>query len=101
MSYGTSDLSYGTGSYMTGSELDRRTSLGSASGVVGGRSSIGGQPQEEIQAAAEQQGEPMEIVVDGEVKRHRFAPPSDSGLGTDLPTAAFSTTDSEYFRERA
>ncbi|KAK5137167.1 hypothetical protein LTR08_000672 [Meristemomyces frigidus] len=99
-SYGTSDLSYGTGSYMTGSEVDRRTSLGSATGVLGVQSSLDEEPQEEIAAAAEQQGEPMQVEVDGEMKPHRFAPPSDSGLGTDLPTAAFSSTDSEYFHDR-
>ncbi|KAK5124396.1 hypothetical protein LTR85_001613 [Meristemomyces frigidus] len=107
MSYGTSDLSYGTGSYMTGSELDRRTSLASsANGVVGVESSVNEDPQEQENAVAgaEQHEEPMQIEAapakaeeEQGIKRH-FAPPSDSGLGTDLPTAPLSTTaGSEYF----
>lgn len=107
MSYGTSDLSYGTGSYMTGSELDRRTSLASSTnGAVGVQSSLNEDPQdqEDAIAGADQHDEPMQIEAapaetQGEkgIKRH-FAPPSDSGLGTDLPTAALSTTaGSEYF----
>ncbi|KAK4548841.1 hypothetical protein LTR36_008614 [Oleoguttula mirabilis] len=105
-SYGTSDLSYGTGSYMTGSELDRRTSLASsANGVVGVHSSINDDPQEEDAVAGAEQHDgsmqieaaPARLEEEEGIKRH-FAPPSDSGLGTDLPTAAFSTTaGSEYF----
>ena len=36
--------------------------------------------------------------------KHNFAPPSDSGVGTDLPTAAFgneSEADADYFRRAA
>ncbi|KAK4555983.1 hypothetical protein LTR86_006679 [Recurvomyces mirabilis] len=98
-SYGTSDLSYGTGSYMTGSELDRRDSLASsANGVVGMH-----QPQEREEEVEGGEAAPLRIEApaaitmehEDEIKR-RFAPPSDSGLGTDLPTA--NLTDSEYFR---
>ncbi|KAK5725430.1 hypothetical protein LTR15_003616 [Elasticomyces elasticus] len=93
ISYGNSDLSYGTGSYMTGSDLDGRDSLASSShGVLGvheeqsGEDEVHDQPLQ-IESAPVQQDH-------AEHKRH-FAPPSDSGLGTDLPTAAL--TDSEYF----
>jgi len=94
-SYGTgaSDLSYDTGSYMTGSEVDRRTSLASSSanGVVGVRHFPIDEEEEEEELAPEHE--------EG-IKRH-FAPPSDSGLGTDLPTAALTCTDGEYFRSDA
>ena len=114
-SYGTSDLSYGTGSYMTGSEIDRRTSLGSsANGVLGMYSSIDEEPSEEefhdlndqdggVQTVA---GAPLEAPsqiepapVAGEQKtNHVYAPPSDSGLGTDMPTAALSSIGGDYFK---
>ena len=89
---------------MTGSELDGRDSLASsADGVLGVHSAI----DEEIPEASEgerQENEPLRIeappqppyILD-EAKR-QFAPPSDSGLGTDLPTAAL--TDSEYFKSQ-
>ena len=31
-------------------------------------------------------------------EKAQFAPPSDSGLGTDMPTAALSATESDYFK---
>ena len=47
-SLASSDVSYDTGSYMTGSEIDRRTSLGSsANGVLGVHSVIDEEPNEE------------------------------------------------------
>jgi hypothetical protein len=116
MSYGTSDLSYGTGSYITGSEIDRRTSLGSsADGVVGAQSVIDEEPSEEefheMSEVEEEQhaiagteedaplqieGPPAEI---GDIAKQLYYPAqSDSGLGTDVPTAALSSIDGEYFR---
>ncbi|KAK3724434.1 hypothetical protein LTR37_001058 [Vermiconidia calcicola] len=113
MSYGTSDLSYGTGSYMTGSEIDRRTSLGSsANGVIGRHSTIDEEPSEEEfhemsededdHASAVGQHEPLQLEAapankDKDVRL--YAAPSDSGLGTDMPTAALSSVNgSEYFK---
>jgi hypothetical protein len=118
MSYGTSDLSYGTGSYLTGSEIDRRTSLGSsANGIVGG--SAGGvdevideegeeeefheMSEEDLTREAEDVPAPLQIAIpnskeEEEARRLRYAIGSDSGLGTDLPTAALSSVaGGEYF----
>ncbi|KAF2773711.1 hypothetical protein EJ03DRAFT_305273 [Teratosphaeria nubilosa] len=116
-SYGTSDLSYGTGSYMTGSDVSGgRDSLASSSaaGVVGVESAIGEDPREE-ESEGEEDGEaaePLQLEAprtpadDGISERDhavktQFAPPSDSGLGTDLPTAALSATEGDYFRSEA
>ncbi|EMC95528.1 hypothetical protein BAUCODRAFT_34279 [Baudoinia panamericana UAMH 10762] len=110
-SYGTSDLSYGTGSYLTGSDVDRRISLdSSANGVLGVHQSAveGDESQGEDQEAATAERDfavPLQIeappaaMVRSEEKR-MYAPPSDSGLGTELPTAALSVSaaDAEYFR---
>jgi tetrahydromethanopterin S-methyltransferase subunit G len=46
----------------------------------------------------------VEEVVAEEMEKARFAAPSDSGVGTDLPTAAFgneSAMDADYFRRAA
>ena len=95
-SYSTSDLSYGTGSYLTGSEIDRRTSLGSsANGVLGLESAIEEEPTEEFHDLDEQHEEERK----DEKNEHFYGPPSDSGLGTDLPTAVLSLNEGEYFRE--
>jgi uncharacterized coiled-coil protein SlyX len=114
MSYGTSDLSYGTGSYLTGSEIDRRTSLGSsANGVVGTQSPIEEEASEEEfhdlegddeeeAALGAQQEEPLHIDTDvaAEEKQLQLAHAigSDSGLGTDMPTAALSSVGTDYFQ---
>ncbi|KAK5114522.1 hypothetical protein LTR62_002457 [Meristemomyces frigidus] len=104
-SYGTSDLSYGTGSYMTGSELDRRDSLASsANGVVGMQHATSHEDFADAAGPPEHEGaeEPLQIegpaptVTDHDMIKRQFAPPSDSGIGTDLPTA--NLNDSEYFR---
>jgi len=104
VSYGTSDLSYGTGSYMTGSEIDGRDSLASSlNGVVGAHSGVGEEDVGGSRMGGGAHEEPLRIegapdhVEHAETKR--YFPPSDSGLGTDLPTAAL--TDSEYFRRDA
>ncbi|KAK0255074.1 hypothetical protein B0A54_05898 [Friedmanniomyces endolithicus] len=104
VSYGASDLSYGTGSYMTGSELDGRDSLASSlNGVVGGHSGVGEERGGENGRGDVAHEEPLRIEglpAHGEyAESKRHFPPSDSGLGTDLPTAAL--TDSEYFRRDA
>jgi len=99
-SYGRSDLSYGTGSYMTGSELDRRDSLASsADGVVGVHPDIDEESEDGTVGDVEDAAEPRQIeaALAREDGKHQYAPPSDSGLGTDLPTAALSTTESEFF----
>ncbi|KAK5168742.1 uncharacterized protein LTR77_006051 [Saxophila tyrrhenica] len=125
MSYGTSDLSYGTGSYMTGSEIDRRTSLGSsAEGVVaGGQSVIDEEPsEEEFHELSGDEGEGQEEQAEAEAEAEEAAPLQlrleaapggdpeadkqkvtwphafDSALGSDMPTAALSSVDGgSYF----
>ncbi|KXL44731.1 MAG: hypothetical protein FE78DRAFT_32393 [Acidomyces sp. 'richmondensis'] len=115
-SYGTSDLSYGTGSYMTGSELSRDSlASSSAHGVLGVESAIDEEPNEEETKDAKQPGievrdhQPLQIEaspakkleLDNHDLKGRFAPPSDSGLGTDLPTAMLSGTEVDYFKSDA
>lgn len=91
-----------TGSYMTGSDLDRRTSVGSTlRSTVGAPSAI----EEEISDDEEYEDAKREPEHAGqqslrpvEDKMVPWAPPSDSGLGTDLPTAALGMSDNgEYF----
>lgn len=112
-SYGTSKLSFGTGSYITGSEVDRHTSFGSsANGVLGGSSVVDEDPNEEFHeldepedeeeqaVAGAQQERPLEIELAPPAKLDMqiYAPPSDSGLGTDAPpTAGALSTVGEYF----
>lgn len=101
-SYGTSDLSYGTGSYMTGSELDRRDSLdSSANGILGTHSEEPGENDEDGEEFADAEDRAAESTLPPvpahQIKRF-FAPPSDSGLGTDMPTATFSGTEADYFK---
>jgi hypothetical protein len=102
MTYDTG--SYLTGSYMTGSEIDCRTSLGSnsAAGMVNGAETetIDEDPEAEAGANREQ---------DAQSELSRLEPPptvggkdgytshSDSGLGTDCPTAMLSGGE-DYFR---
>lgn len=112
MSYGTSDLSYGTGSYITGSEIDRRTSLASSTnGMLG----LEAPHEEHVEAnhdaeattgaeRTEEEGHQFQLEAAPKEEEHKnqikpyYAPPSDSGLGTDLPTAALSASEGEYFR---
>lgn len=116
MSYGAgtreSDLSYGTGSYLTGSELDRRTSIGSTvRSTLGERTAERGESGEESGAEEESvSGERVEEATprtgggDGK-SLIVFPPPSDSGLGTDMPSvrlsAALSGSETGYFRRAA
>jgi chromosome segregation ATPase len=114
MSYGTSDLSYGTGSYLTGSEIDRRTSLGSsANGVLGMQAPIeeeaseeefhdmDGDDEEEQAVLGAQIEEALQIdtAAAAEQKQLQLAHfiGSDSGLGTDMPTARLSSIGPDYF----
>ena len=122
MSYGTSDLSYGTGSYLTGSEIDRRTSLASsAGGVVGLQAPIEEETDEEefhdLEADEEEDEDEDEeakqaslvaemeetlrldtsVADEEKQKQLEWRIGSDSGLGTDMPTARLSSVGSEYF----
>jgi len=110
MSYGTgggeSEVSYETGSYLTGSEVDRRTSFGSTvRSTLGERTAERGESWEE--SGGEEEGEERveEAAHDAGVNRKSlvvFPPPSDSGLGTELPSAlAMSGSETDYFRRAA
>lgn len=126
-----SQYSYASGSYMTGSDIDRRTSYAST-GAHGeddidedsaehSDAETGAEEEEtatlninpsEMSTATADTDVPMpthsEIgraveAVKKEMKAEYDAP-SDSGVGTDLPTAAFenqSEVDADYFRRQA
>ncbi|KAL6703630.1 hypothetical protein ACN47E_009490 [Coniothyrium glycines] len=130
---GGSEYTYASGSsYMTGSDVDRRTSYASTSarsvahdheGIDEGSEHSEAEDDEptatinpsEVSAITESD-EGSEIIlpthseinravqaVKAEMKGH-FTAPSDSGVGTDLPTAAFgneSEADADYFRRAA
>ena len=124
-SFDPSEYTYGTGSYMTGSETDRRDSLESTiNGTVGVPSTLEEEAELEDTAAGAEQHEPeqqdqSELSVDRSddgmddtmlqleappsmdqiMKGGQYAPPSDSGIGTDLPTVAMeSERGSDYFQ---
>jgi hypothetical protein len=124
-SFDPSEYTYGTGSYMTGSETDRRDSLESTiNGTVGVPSTLEEEAELEDASAGAEQHEPeqqdqSELSVDHSddgmddtmlqleappgmdqiMKGGQYAPPSDSGLGTDLPTVAMeSERGSDYFQ---
>ncbi len=112
-----SEYSYMTGSYLTGSEIDHRTSLGSsADGIFGATSIIDEDPNEEfheldgddqavagaIQEAEEREQELLQLEPPPTIKDLQiYAPASDSGLGTDAPptAAARSSIGTEYFKQ--
>jgi hypothetical protein len=131
-----SQYSYASGSsYMTGSDIDRRTSYAStgAHGEEGAdehsedeaSEAEGGADDEDDEPTATLNVNPSEIstaTADTDVQlpthseigraveavkkemAHEYAAPSDSGVGTDLPTAAFgneSEVDADYFRRAA
>jgi chromosome segregation ATPase len=120
-SFDPSEYTYGTGSYMTGSETDRRDSLESTiNGTVGVASTHEGDEQEEEAVGGAEQHEPENLdhtVSDAGAnddmlqlepppsleqlaakKGGEYAPPSDSGLGTDLPTVeGESARGDDYF----
>jgi chromosome segregation ATPase len=116
-SFDPSEYTYGTGSYMTGSEVDRRDSLESTiNGTVGVPSTLEEEAElEDAATGAEQEdvSERLDHSEDGiddtllqleappsidEVIKGQYAPPSDSGLGTELPTVADSERGSDYFQ---
>ena len=142
-----SEYTYASGSYMSGSDVDRRTSYGSnarsaathdEAGTIDERSDDGSHyeqsdaedddptttiaianaaaPSEitasELSTTTSDMPLPTESEVDRAVEavKHEmakeaiYAPPSDSGVGTDLPTAEFgneSEVDADYFRRAA
>ncbi|KAM0704542.1 hypothetical protein Q7P35_008776 [Cladosporium inversicolor] len=125
-SFEPSEYTYGTGSYMTGSETDRRDSLESTiNGTVGVPSTLEEDAELAQAAAGAEQHEPepqdqSELSVDHSdngmndtmlqleappsmdqlAKGGQYAPPSDSGLGTDLPTVEMdSRRGSDYFQQ--
>lgn len=141
-----SEYTYGTGSYMTGSDVDRRTSYGStiARSVAPTESAVEGASESESESEEEDDDQttrldgsevsgsevsgvtgsevsditasemslPTESAIDravaavaAEMKENpkNFAP-TDSGLGTEPPTAALennSLVDADYFRRAA
>lgn len=114
--YGTGSEYTGTGSYMTGSEADERRSSygGSVHSTLGAETIEEGSEDGEDSADVEHEdgadGEaaPSELDVEGEMaelaqkKMTIFAAPSDSGLGSDLPTAAgMDGSETDYFRRKA
>ena len=119
-SFDPSEYTYGTGSYMTGSETDRRDSLESTiNGTVGVASAHEGEGEEEAVGGAEQHEPenldhtisdvganddmlqleaPPSLEALAAKKGGEYAPPSDSGLGTDLPTVEVeSSRGGDYF----
>lgn len=138
-----SEYTYGSGSsYMTGSDIDRRTSYGStARSVLQGAETIdegseaddshsdhsGAEdddptttihdtaPSEvtasEVSTATDNMDMPTESEVNAAVQAVKddlkngmqlYAPPSDSGVGTDLATAQFGEeSEADYFRRAA
>jgi hypothetical protein len=134
-----SQYSYASGSsYMTGSDVDRRTSYAST-GAHGeepideedslNEDSDAGAEEEDDEPTATLNFNPSEMTATSEVElptqseigravdevkkemAAEYAAPSDSGVGTDLPTAAFdgnamvrgdeSGVDADYFRRAA
>lgn len=89
-SYGTYDS--GTGSYLTQSELDRHPSVGSSAKGTLGTSNAAAVPEDMLSDLEP----PPRFTNQGMVK---FAPPSDSGLGTDLQSGQ-SGAEEEYVRRR-
>ncbi|KAF3035657.1 hypothetical protein E8E12_002247 [Didymella heteroderae] len=139
-----SEYTYGSGSYMTGSDLDRRTSYGStvARSVVPTESAVEGASESESESEEEddegtakldaseisgvtgsevsdvtasevsEMPMPTESAIDRAVaavaeemkENPKNFTPTDSGLGTELPTAALdhgTLVDADYFRRAA
>jgi hypothetical protein len=132
-----SEYTYGSGSYMTGSDIDRRTSFGSNARSTIHNESIDGESIDDASdagteptatiAASEVTGSELTgvsaVTVDSELPTHSeidravaavraelkdggmvSIAPTDSGLGTDLPTADLEDSalvDADYFRRAA
>ncbi|KAI5243082.1 hypothetical protein E4T42_07483 [Aureobasidium subglaciale] len=82
---------YETGSYMTGSDIDRRTSIGSTIRSTMDRSIIHEEEDDsdlesEYHVGLETPAVPVEATIGKDIVH--YAPLSDSGIGSDLPTAA-------------
>lgn len=116
MSYAPSDMTYDTrssylsGSYMTGSDIDGRTSMDteSAAAVLGAETATDSgtidEASEETETGAEQEeaAEDEAAILQSlepppKTLKASYAPPSDSGLGTDCPTAMLSGGE-DYFK---
>lgn len=120
-SSGTMTGSEVSGSYVTGSEIsDRRTSYAStlrstlgADTIIDEEDQDGSEADTEVHreedASAEAGAEESEAEItiqrshSGLARKNMviYAAPSDSGLGTDLPTAAMSGCETDYFRRKA
>lgn len=128
-----SQYSYASGSsYMTGSDVDRRTSYGTHDGThieeqidedsdERSDAESGAEDEEPTATINVNQSEISTATADTDIElpthseigraveavkkemKDEFAAPSDSGVGTDLPTAAFgngSEADADYFRRQ-
>jgi hypothetical protein len=117
-SSGTMTGSEVSGSYMTGSEVsDRRTSYASTLRSTLGAGTIideedeegsqDGTEHEEVHAMGGAEESEAEIMLQrsgsGIARKDMviYAAPSDSGLGTELPTAVMSGSETDYFRRKA
>lgn len=117
MSYAPSDMTYDTrssylsGSYMTGSDVDGHLTMdnASAAGTLGAETATEtgtiDEKLEEVQTGAEREETRDDDAADvlqtlappPKVFKATYAPPSDSGLGTDCPTAMLSGGE-DYFK---
>ncbi|KAI4722960.1 hypothetical protein E4T48_00728 [Aureobasidium sp. EXF-10727] len=82
---------YETGSYMTGSDIDRRTSIGSTIRSTMDRSAIQEEDYDsDLESERHVEPETPALPVEAAVAKDivPYAPPSDSGIGSDLPTGA-------------
>ena len=119
-SRGTMTGSEVSGSYITGSEVsDRRTSYASTLQSTLGVDTVIDEEDEEASEAGtelhheEENADAGAEESEAEINISRsnsgvarkdmviYAAPSDSGLGTDLPTAAMSGSEVDYFRRKA
>ncbi|KAF2835704.1 hypothetical protein M501DRAFT_941649 [Patellaria atrata CBS 101060] len=112
-SYGVtdSDLTYGTSNYITGTDIDRRTSYGSTirsnlENTIDEESEgedSGAEHEEDVHSEHQgAEGDTTMIPLTAETGKMVFAAPSDSALGSDLPTAIVGNeSEADYFRRQA
>ncbi|OCL01476.1 hypothetical protein AOQ84DRAFT_350600 [Glonium stellatum] len=110
-SYGPTDseYTYGTGSYITGSDVDRRTSYGSTSKSRRLNGAIHEEEEDEVSGddhaggGHEHNGGAEERSGEGNAQKDivLFAGPTDSGIGTDVPSTALEHSEADYFRRAA
>ncbi|QIW96261.1 hypothetical protein AMS68_001779 [Peltaster fructicola] len=79
-----SEMSYETGSYLEGSEMDHRDSL------AGSEANVDNNAEQEATKHVLRLEAPPTL-------KHVYAPPSDSGIGSDLPTALLSPSEQGVF----